>query len=309
MRRQPTKRLKKLVEEYIADRNEERPVNAPLAKASCAFLRECVATFARYLCRPPTVADLTAEHVNGMLRYLLKNGRSAYTVKSRRTGMRALWKYAHSRGLAGPFERVQNVRLPALNVQGYDDQAMTALIEHVATMRGVLRSTGLPKRMWWETFLAVLWETGIRSGDMLLIEPKHFDKKGWLWIEEQKTGKRAWLHIRPSVAERLVEFINFDYSRERIWPGYTRRNLSRAFAEMVDAVGVGGTLRWIRRGAASDVERLHPGAAWRFLRHSVPTLFDKHYRVDKIVEQNPVTPTEIKTNVFRPIAEKENKSF
>jgi hypothetical protein len=146
----------------------------------------------------------------------------------------------------------------------------------------------------------VLWETGVRSGDMPHIEPQHFDKTGWLWILEHKTGKRGWRRLHPSTTERMTEFIDIDPDRARVWPGYTLRNLSRAFGRLALAAGVEGSLRWIRRGASSEVERVHPGAGWRFLRHSEPRLFDKHYRVEKIVEQQPLAPPEIQAKVFRP---------
>ena len=44
---------------------------------------------------------------------------------------------------------------------------------------------------------------------------------------------------------------------------------------------------------ASVVENKSAGSAWRFLNHSVPTLFERHYRVERIVDPLPIAPTEL----------------
>jgi integrase len=295
--------LSEFVDQYVDLRNRERPINKPLNWKTTQNMSNFVSTLSRFLGRRATLDDLNAETVNNYLSSMLINGKSAWTVKHMRTLACAFWRAAHRLDLLPPCHGVRRVHTSQINVQGYDDRAMTTLVEHAATLRGVLRN-GLPKRMWWETLLLVLWETGVRCGDITYIELKHFDPKGWLWIIEHKTGKRGWRYIRPSVCERLKEFIEFDSSRQFIWPGYKPRSLARAFRKLVDATCVGGSLRWIRRGAASEVERQAPGSGWRFLRHSVPTLFDKHYRVEKIVEQQPIAPPEIEPNVFRPIVAK-----
>jgi integrase len=199
---------------------------------------------------------------------------------------------------------VQEVKVNPLNIQGFDQQTITKFVEHVSTFRGVVKNTGLPRRMWWDSWLLVNWETAIRSGDMFSIRPTDFDRAGWLWIVESKTQKRGWRRLRDSVAKVLAEFIAWDSSRERIWPGYKPRHFYRAFSELCDSVGVEGSARWIRRGSASEVDKLHPGSGWKFLRHSVPELFEKHYRVDKIVEERPLLPPEIEAKVFRPTVKK-----
>lgn len=292
--------LTDLIPRYIDDRNRERPVNAPLAAGSRRHYEESVATFSRYLCRPATTADLSDDTLNRFLRHLFVNGRSEYTVKNRRTGLLVLWRFAARLKLVQPPEDVQRVRLNQLSIKGYDEKDIKKLVEYVSAMRGMVRTAGLRKCDWWETFILVAWETGVRAGDLGAIEVGHLDQDGWLWIVEHKTSKRGWRLLRPSTVERLRFFIDWDRDRQFIWPGYSRRWLHKTFSAIARGAGVDGSLRWIRRGAASSVESEHPGAGWRFLRHSVPTLFDKHYRVDKIVEQKPLAPPEIMANVFRP---------
>lgn len=294
-------KLAKLLELYIDARNIERPINAPLAANTCRCYRENVKAFEKFLCRPAKVSDLNAECINAYLRHSFVNSRTEYSVKNYRTHLRVLWKFAHKLGLLPPWDGVQLVRVSPLNINGFDLADITKLVEHCATLRGVVRATGLRRADWWETFVLILWETGMRCGDMLRIAPADFDKDGWLWVCESKTGKRGWRRLRASVSQRVKEFIDWDDRRPFIWMGYKPRYMFRAFGQLLDDAGIPyGSMRWIRRGSASEVEKLNPGAGWKYLKHSIPTLFDKHYRVDKIVEEKPLLPPEIEANVFRP---------
>lgn len=295
--------LKDFVSTYLDERNSRRPINAPLAPRTEEYIRSVVRAFVQFLARPATIGDLNADTVNRFLTHQFVNRRSDYTVKARRTGIMCLWRCAARLGLLAEPKGVQDVRLRRLSIQGYDQADITSLVEHATRMRGVIRRTGLRRCDWWETFILVDWETGIRAGDMRILGVADFDRSGWLWVVESKTGKGGWRKLRPSTTERLKAFIDWDPERALIWPGYDKWTYYKSFKRLANEAGVGGSLCWIRRGAASAVECSNPGAAWRFLRHSSPTLFDKHYRVDKIVEQHPLVPPEIKADVFRPTPE------
>ena len=285
--------LAEVVRTYVQAKNLERPLGRELAAKTVEHLAECALVYSRHLGRPAEIADLAPLSVNAFLLSMLEAGASPYTVKNRRTGLRALWRFAHESGLAPPWSGVRTIHCPPLSVDGYSLAKMQRFLLYVGTLRGVVRLTGIPRALWWASFLRTDWEVGLRVGDMLRIELEHFDATGWLWTRESKTGKAGWRRLRADTAESVAACLVACPGRKRIWPGYTSKNICRAFKELAKRAGVGGTSKFIRRGGSSESERLFPGSGWKFLRHSGPQVWEKHYRVDRIVEQDAPGPPEI----------------
>jgi hypothetical protein len=128
---------------------------------------------------------------------------------------------------------------------------------------------------------------------MLRIEVEHFDRAGWLWCSETKTHKAGWRRLRLTTTQAVAECIAVNPTRKRIWPGYTRKNICRAFRDMARGAGVNGTSKYIRSGGSSECDRKNPGTGWQHLRHSSPEVWQKHYRVDKICDQDRPMPPEL----------------
>lgn len=282
------------VASYVIASNLERPIGKELAPRTVKHLLECVQTFERYLQRRATVKDLTSAQINAFLIDLAALGRSPYTVKNRRTGLMVLRHFALEKRLVKRgVDAVRRVHCPPLDPEGYDVAAAAVLLAFFAGRPGVVRGTGIPRSIYWESFLLTKWELGLRAGDMLAIEPQHFQADGWLWVRESKTGKSGWLRIRPAVAAAISRCLAARPSRSRVWPGFKARNLYQAFKQLAKAAGVNGTTRWIRRGAGSEYEKLHHGGGWRFLRQSGPQVFEKHYRIRRICDGESPAPPEI----------------
>lgn len=285
--------LSLLVRAYIDATNADRPIGRELAERTCEFYCECERLFSRWLGCAATTAHFDRDTVARFLKALLDDRRSAYTVKSRRTGLLVLWRYAHRLGLALPCEGVRPVACPGLKKYGYDLGAMRRLLEFVGDLRGPVRATGVPKAIYWDAFLRTDWEVGLRIGDMIRVEVRHFDRSGWLWFHETKTCKSAWQPLRPSTTASVAACIDANPVRERIWPGYTRKNIIRAFSALARSAGVNGTSKYIRSGGSSECDRLFPGAGWRHLRHSTPDVWVRHYRVERICEVGRPMPPEL----------------
>ncbi|HEX3999543.1 MAG TPA: hypothetical protein VHX65_13405 [Pirellulales bacterium] len=70
------------------------------------------------------------------------------------------------------------------------------------------------------------------------------------------------------------------------------RNLGAEFRELAERAGVGGCIKWLRRGSASQVERMYPGMGRYHLGHKTATMFDTAYKVDRIVQRDiPLPPS------------------
>lgn len=286
--------LSELVSQYVLAQNNERPIGKELSVRTAGHLLDCAAVYSRKLGRQAEANDLTAVGINALLVNETNAGRSPYTVKNRRSGLRVLRNFALRRGLVADLgETIRRVHCPPLAVDGYDVAKMAALVEHAARLDGTVRKTAIPRNLWWESFLLTKWELGLRIGDLPRIEPRHFQRDGWLFVHESKTGKEGWLRIRPPVTAAIGRCLDASPGRHRIWPGYKMRTLFREFKRLAAQASVFGTSRYVRRGAGSEYEHLHPGGGWRFLRQSGPQVFENHYRIRRICDGDSPAPPEI----------------
>lgn len=279
---------------YVSARNSDRPMGRELSAKTLEHYLECCESFGRFLCRPATAVDLAAAPVAAFLRSLLDSGLSPYTVKNRRTGLLVQWRFSFAQGWTPtPCAGVKPIYCPPLAVDGYSFEQMTQLLRYVSRMRGRVRNTGIPKPLYWDSFLRTDWEVGLRIGDMLRVEIDQFDAAGWLWTIETKTQKSGWRRLRLSTTQAIARCIAANPHRAKIWPGFTRKNVCRAFSELARAAGVNGTSKFIRSGGSSECDRKQPGTGWQHLRHGSPDVWQKHYKVDKIVEQDRPMPPEL----------------
>jgi len=205
-----------------------------------------------------------------------------------------LWRQAHKLGATttGAAE-VRRVHCPGIEVEGYSIEEVDALLAAAAAMRGEVSRTRIPCNLYWTSLVRTLWDTGLRSGDVLAITTSSYDLVGRLWVYEHKTGKSGWHKLRPSTNDAIAACIAATRPRSHIWPGLKPRSFCRAFGRLAAAACLPGTSRWLRSGSGSAVERDNPGQGWRFLNHSGPTVFEKHYRIDKVCQPESIMPPEI----------------
>lgn len=282
--------LEELCEKYIYAKNQERPIGRELSPRTRSHLFDCVKAYGRWIGQKPRVVDLQPDRVNQFLSALMKDGKSPYTVKNRRTGLMVLMRFARRQKLLQVrTKEVRPILCPTLEPQGYDVKDIQQLLKHIRYLRREIPGTGIPRRLYWASLVQTQWETGLRIGDFSRIPITAYDQ-GILTVVESKTGKKSTHHLERATAAAIEACIDANPIRELIWPGMQPKSLSRAFIEIARAAGLPGSSKWVRAGGASEVDRSFPGMGWRFLRHSTPIVFDKHYKVQRICEPNQPKP-------------------
>ena len=281
---------------YVTKRNAERPIGRDLSQRSREHLAECASAFSLSIGRPARVVDLTAERINSYLGKMIADGLSPWTVKSRRTGLMVLLRRAIRMRLVNNVDPhdVRSVFCPQLANNGFSQADAERLIAASLLLVGVIHRTAIPRSVYFESAIRLLWDTGIRSGDIMRLSKEDFDPAGRIWVIENKTGKRGSRAIRSSTCEAIARCIAVgDQSRKTIWAGICARNFWRGFKALAASAGMAGTSKWMRRGSSSEIDKRQPGSGWRFLNHSTPTLFEDHYRVDRIAQPKALMPPEL----------------
>ncbi|MEX2310640.1 MAG: hypothetical protein WD738_23940 [Pirellulales bacterium] len=286
--------LTEVIDRYIDDRNQERPIGRELSADYCEQLYETARVYGHYLKRAANCGDFSPSTANEYLRWMMEDGYSPYTMKTRRTGLRVLWRFAKREGvMTGDPDGLRRVYCPRLEPKGYSMAAMQQLLSFAAKLIGVVRGTGVPRRIYWTAMIVTMWNVGCRIGDIGLAETGKFDPTGRLWLLEGKTGKARWHRLHSVTTAAIAGCVAANPGRDRIWPGYTRTNIVRAFTRLAKSAGVGGTSKYIRRGSSSALDRLQPGQGWRFLNHSDPRVFEQHYRDADICQDESLAPPEL----------------
>jgi integrase len=297
--------LNALVDPYIAIKNKERPIGHELSDATKIHLLDCVSAFSKWLGHRATINDLWSRafvedradnrrDFGDFLASIISSGQSPWTAKNRRTGLLILWRFAKRMGYVstGP-DAVRRVHCPQLHPNGFSLAQARVILAGMENLKGVVRLTGIRKAIYWPSLMRTKWDHGFRAGDMPRIKISDFDPLGWLFVLEHKTRKSGWYRVRPHTADAIKACISIDSKREFIWPGYKPKGLCKAFGRIVERLGMDGSAQWVRRGSSSEVDKLFPGNGWRFLRHSSPQVFEQHYRVSKIVDDDAPAPPEL----------------
>ena len=290
----PGMSLVDFVDVYVERRNSERPIGRELSPDSRRTLLESAKSFGSWLGRDARVSDLSPAAINRYLENLHGRHFSPYTVKGRRTNLMCLLRRAIRMRLtqADPGE-VRSVHCPKLVKEGYTFEDAQKLVAYLASLEGKVRHTAIPKATFWLSAVLTQWNLGIRIGDISRIEVSAFILCGTLFVVESKTGKSSTRVLHNSTRDAISQCIAFDPKRQYIWPGHSPRRLMKTFATLPHRCGLPGTSRFLRRGSSSAVERDNPGAGWRFLNHSGPSVFENFYRVDGIATPEALSPPEI----------------
>ena len=156
---------------------------------------------------------------------------------------------------------------------------------------GWFARTGIKKSAYWEAFLRIGWDSGLRLGDLLALRKDHI-KGDRLVVVQHKT---KFPKVSQLSAGTLVAITaTFPPERDLLlpWPS-VREKFYAAFRELVARANIQGTSRFIRRASATAIEALSPGFGARHLGHqSDPRLAARHY-IDPRLLPPPVRPPEL----------------
>lgn len=189
-----------------------------------------------------------------------------------------LWKHAYEEGWTDVYPaRVRKIRAEYAPVRAWTPEQIESMIDVASKdstlilQRGdIRRSDVIP------AWIRLNYETGIRFEDIHLLTVKDFSN-GCINLREHKTRKPTTKRLsdRTQVAVARLFARSPDGTLFRWF--LTRRRAFHMWREFLDANGFGGSTKWFRRAAATQVHKKKRGAAQEFLQHSCPQLAMRHY--------------------------------
>lgn len=254
-------RVLTLLESYLLSRE--------LKPNSERWYREVASLFTHWA-KEDSADTFTAENISRFLAEKQQSGLSSYYRKSLRNGLVALLRFHGDSG------KVRPVKLSTLEHETWTREEVGKLIAAVAT---VIRTDG--GRVYWRTLIEAAYWSGLSQCDLHNLERRHIGRDGTVRGERQKTGKPFLTYIPP-------ELIAHAKHSGPIWPLQTSGEyFRRTFAKIVQAAGLVGTFKTLRKSSGTSVERLHPGQGHRHLANS-RAVFERHYWFDR--DAKPLRP-------------------
>lgn len=136
------------------------------------------------------------------------------------------------------------------------------------------------------------YDTALRLGDLLLVEVSQLQPDTAIRIRQHKTGRVTHVRLRQETCRAAADTIADHPADPLVWPLWGQRDaLYRCVRETVAGAGIRpGTFRWLRRSAATQVERVSPGRSTELLGHASRGTTERWYLDRSQLADPPLPP-------------------
>lgn len=240
----------------------------------------------------PAYKDLTDENVNAFIIWLEESGtRRPATIRKHAANLTSMWRYLwYSHKTKTQPGRIRKIRVPRVIPEAWTVEEIAKLTEAAKAMQGTFRNSGIRRAWFWESLIRAAWDTGLRRGDLLRLSRSQIPDGGCFRLVQEKTKNVVSCVLRPETLALIDEGIG---DRDAIWGVYKDpHSIGKPFGQLVESAGIRpGTLKRIRKSAASYVEAANRGTAAEFLGHAPgSTVAPKHYLDRSITTPEPTLP-------------------
>lgn len=237
------------------------------------------------------VCQLEAKTVNEFLVALGKNGLSATTVHNIRRELLTLWRFAHACGLTDEYPlRVRKISAKIKPPQAWSHADLCHLVTvagkdqaRISNRVRVRRCDVLP------AWISIGYESGLRLNDLLNLKADQI-RNGCICLRASKTGKTTIRRLSPQTQQLCQTLVEQSPDGTVFRWAMPRRRAIQTVKKFLVENGYPGSTQWLRRSGATQIERVSPGMATRWLDHSNPALARKHYLDQTLIEAPPSPP-------------------
>jgi site-specific recombinase XerD len=245
-----------------------------------AFYRSKIKRFEGFLGRTASIEDLNSITINKLILHRLID-RSRETVRGERSTLLSLWKRAYDiRELNEPPGRVRGIKKQLAPVVGWEPADLRNLIAAAKQLIGKFQNRDVLRADYWIAVITVLYETGIRVGDLFAMPSAPLVAERPFTILQNKTGKPIDIELSPAGWE-AVRAINPKDRKRPFGDVLNPRNFKKSFALICGRAGLAGRTKMIRKLSGSLVERDHPGEGHLKLGNTRP-VFEQYYSIRSI---------------------------
>jgi integrase len=249
-------------------------VQRPLRKNSAYFHRRSLQKFVEWLGQDPPIGQIDDNLVSNFVVAMEKDGWAPRSILRWRVNVLSTIRHAARAGLAQMPLQPRSVRVPTPMPEAWTVGQVRQLL---ATCDQCLHGAYL------RACILTIWDTGLRYGDVRSLSRDEIEAG---WRRQNKTTDPIRLKLRQETLDALDKLPGSQPLKYR-----KVRQTYKWWAQLCRRAGVphGGPQR-LRRSAATELERVQPGAATAFLGHRSADLARRHYLDPRILRHDPPRP-------------------
>lgn len=275
------------LQDYLDSRYE---LKRSICEGTAEGYRQAVRSLNRFAGRQVTLDELAPDLVNSWIRSLTV---APTTIAHRRRHALTLWRAASEDELCPPpaMWKIRRVRTPPRVPLAWTAEEVRLLAHAAKQLDGDYPKNGVRRSFFWQVALRVAWDTALRTGDLLLLDPGIFRAEHKTVVVQHKTGKPVLVGIHPTTASFLKAVPHWPFI---VWWPYSDEYFRTEFQTVVKLAGLKGSFKKLRKSSGSDVERHHPGWGSAHLGHSFgPKISHMFYFDPRITGSDKPMPEEL----------------
>jgi integrase len=157
--------LSELLELYTAKRLKACSHN------TLRLYRHSISSFAKSLCRTPELSDLTDDNIERHMWSLVHSGGSPASANKDHGQLTALWRFASHNRIIDTWPNVRPLPERERVPMGWMPDELDRLFAAIEREGGMIGD--VPAKIWWQTLINILLDTGERIGAIRYLEKQH----------------------------------------------------------------------------------------------------------------------------------------
>lgn len=232
---------------------------------------------------------LSAESVNRYLKGRIAQV-SAKTVSNERAMILILWRWAYENRMVDEAPRgVAKVKVPCKPVKAWTIEQCCTAVKCAESMRGRRTKKGADLGAFLRCWILLGYATGARWKDLWSMSRDHVDGN-ILRYTQNKTGNDIVAEMPENCAEAVREMLQESPDGRILGWVCGKRRAMRIMREHLRKCRLSGSSKWLRRSAATHIERQAPGKARVFLGHKTPTMVRHYLDMGQLTDGAPKPP-------------------
>ena len=228
--------------------------------------------------------------VNHYLRHRLET-RSSVTVKNDRNMLLILLRWAYDERLIDEYPRgIAKIKAERQPTRAWTVEQCCTVVKGSRAWRGKRFRNGADKGKFLECWARLGYATGARYSDLMKLHRKHFEGDRLYWAQN-KTKNPINKVLPPETMAAVRAMLAHSPDGRVLGYACNKRWAMRLMKELLTQCGLSGSSKWLRRSAATHVEKKRKGAARLFLGHKTAGLAERCYidwgQIDRNCPQPP----------------------
>lgn len=204
--------LLNLLDQYIEKRLRGKSAN------TVRLYKHSIASFEKTLKRQATLDDLTDDNIERHMWRIVQKGGSPASANKDHGQLTALWRFASRNRITETWPNVRTMQEVERVPMGWMPDECNRLLRAARCESGMVAT--VPAKLWWESLLMLLFDTGERIGAIKSLKKEHF-QGDWVLVPAalRKGNKRDRIYkIQPTCASLITKLIECNTASEDMFP-------------------------------------------------------------------------------------------